>query len=421
MVAVLDGMADVPVMEDPRKRTPLEMARTPFLDRIAREGLVGYIHSVGMWQVGGSDTSHVALLGYDPWSTYTGRGPIEVAGTGVDLQPGDVSIRCNYCSVTGDDLVLTDRTASYVREGTVELARAINEQVRLSDPAVSFEFRNSADYRCVVFFRGPGISANISDMDPSYDIITLDARELASIKAKPRIVDARPRDGTPAARHMAELLTEWVRKAHAVMDVHPVNAERRQKHLPPANCVMPRGAGATPLYEPFLDKWGLHGACVAGTGLIKGIGKLLGMCVPNVPGTTGYIDSDLNAKARAALACLNDGCEFVLIHVESVDEVSHDKNVDLKVKMLEKSDEMLGILMEDLPENAIVCVLSDHTTSCVKGDHTADPSPVGVWSRKPWYAADNVDAFSERLACKGSLHHMEGKELMPFLLSKMRA
>ncbi|MBN2150969.1 MAG: hypothetical protein JW839_05975, partial [Candidatus Lokiarchaeota archaeon] len=320
------------------------------------------------------------------------------------------------------DLALVDRTASYVREGVVDLARAINEQVKLSDPSVKFEFRNSQDYRCVVYFRGPGISANISDMDPSYDIIVDPPEARAAIKARPRVVDAMPRDGTPEARHMAELLTEWVHKVFGVLDRHPVNEARRAAGKPPANCVMPRGAGPTPVYESFLDKWGMKGACVAGTGLIKGIGKLAGMAVPHVPGTTGYVDSDLMAKGRAAIQCLIDGAEFVLVHVEGTDEVSHDKDVPAKVKMIEKADAMMGYITVNIPRNGIVAVLSDHTTSSVKGDHTADPPPLAVWMPRPTYEPDSaVRSYSEREACKGSLHHLEGKDLLPLLLRLVRS
>jgi 2,3-bisphosphoglycerate-independent phosphoglycerate mutase len=413
VIAVLDGVADVPVSAtDPR--TPLDLSRIPNLNRMAKEGLNGYIHCIGLWKVGGSDTSHVALLGYDAFGSYTGRGPIEVAGTGVDLQPGDVSIRCNYCSVDGKGLILVDRTASYVREGVVDLAKAINS-IKLSDPKVTFEFRNSADYRCVVYFRGPGLSANISDMDPSYDFIADSSEARAAIKNKPRIVDCKPRDASPGAKHMAELLTEWVGKVYDVLDTHPVNVARRKAGKPPANCVMPRGAGPTPSYEPFEKKYGMKGACVAGTGLIKGIGKLTGMHVPHVPGATGYVDSDLMAKGRTAIQCLKDGYEFVLLHVEGTDEVAHDKNVQAKVMMIEKADEMMGYIINNMPSNGIVAVLSDHTTSCVKGDHTADPSPIAIWMPTPSYTPDNLAAFSEREAYKGSLKHFEGKDLMPLI------
>ena len=418
IVVVIDGVADVPISTtDPR--TPLELSTKLNLDRMAREGLNGYIHCIGFWKVGGSDTSHFALLGYDPFGNYTGRGPIEVAGTGVDLQPGDVSIRCNYCTVD-DDLGLIERTAGYIRDGVVELAQAVNDEVKLSDPDVMFEFRNSMDYRCVVYFRGLGISANISDMDPSYNIIVDSDAMREEIKQHPRIVNCKPRDNTPGARHMAQLLTEWVNEVHRVLDNHPVNVTRREQNLPPANCIMPRGAGETPVYEPFFDKWGLKGACVAGTGLIKGIGKLTGMFIPNVPGATGYIDSDLMAKGRAAIQCIEDGYEFVLVHIEGTDEVSHDKNVPEKVKMIEKADEMVGYIMDNVAtvtENAVIAVLSDHTTSCVKGDHTADPSPVAIWMPKPSYIPDTVPAFSEREVCKGSLRHIEGKDLLPLLIS----
>lgn len=428
VIVVIDGVADVPISTSDQ-RTPLELSSKPNLDRMAREGLDGYIHCIGYWKVGGSDTSHFALLGYDPFGNYTGRGPIEVAGTGVDLQPGDVSIRCNYCTVDNDNLGLIDRTAGYVRsfEGVSDtkavndLAKAVNDEVQLSDPNVMFEFRNSMDYRCVVYFRGPGISANISDMDPSYNIIVDSDATREEIKKHPRIVDCAPRDDTPEAKHMANLLTEWVHKVHGVLDNHPVNVARREQDLPPANCIMPRGAGETPVYEPFFDKWGLKGACVAGTGLIKGIGKLTGMHVPTVPGATGYIDSDLMAKGRAAIQCIEEGYEFVLVHIEGTDEVSHDKNVPEKVKMIEKADEMMGYIMDNVTsvaDNAIIAVLSDHTTSCVKGDHTADPSPIAIWMPTPSYEPDNnVLAFSEREVCKGTIKHIEGKDLLPLMIS----
>lgn len=220
---------------------------------------------------------------------------------------------------------------------------------------------------------------------------------------------------------MADLLTEWVQKVYTVLDAHPVNFARRKEGKPPANCVMPRGAGPTPSYEPFSKKWGLKGACVAGTGLIKGIGKLMGMHVPLVPGATGYIDTDLMAKGRTALQCLKEGYEFVLVHIEGTDEVSHDKNVAEKVKMIGRVDEMMGYLMVNVPRNAVLVALSDHTTSCVKGDHTADPSPIVIWMPEPAsaYKPDRIAAFSEHEAYKGSLKHIEGKDLMPLLMKLM--
>ncbi|MFX0101543.1 MAG: 2,3-bisphosphoglycerate-independent phosphoglycerate mutase [Candidatus Hodarchaeota archaeon] len=419
IVLVIDGMADLPHPEKGGGKTPMEIANTPNMDRLAKEGHVGYIHSIGPWQIGGSDTSHVGLLGYDPFKGYTGRGPIEVAGTGVDLKPGDVSIRCNYCTVNGDMNVL-NRTASYVREGVEQLAKALNDGITLSDERVSVEFRNSADYRCVVYFRGPGISANISDMDPSYDIIVDSPSLKEHLKKNPKIVDCKPKDTTPEAQHMADLLNEWVKKGNEILDNHPVNLERKEKGLPPANCIMPRGAGETPTYQEFQDKWHLKGACVAGTGLIKGIGKLTGMYIPDVPGATGYIDTDLMSKANVTLQCLKDGYEFILIHIEGTDEVSHDGLFDIKTKAIEDCDEMVGYLMKEIPRDTVLCILSDHSTPCVAGDHTADPSPIVFWSPdETLMVPDRLSSFVERNACKGSLKHLDGKDLIPLLLNYM--
>jgi 2,3-bisphosphoglycerate-independent phosphoglycerate mutase len=419
VMVILDGAADLPLPEL-GSQTPLEVAQIPTLDRLAREGICGSFSALGPGMLIGSDTAILAILGYDPLRVYTGRGPLEVAGTGLDLQPGDVSIRCNYVTIT-DEFKILSRTAGYPREGIEVLEEALNG-IKLSDPKVEFRFRNSQDYRCVVQFRGYNISADISDMDPSYNAIpdALDNLDLLE-KGESKIISAKPIKQTPEAKNMAKILNEFVSKAHAVLKDLPYNKQRITKGLPPVNGVMPRGAGETPSFQAFRSKWGMNGGCVSGTGLIRGVARLTGMAVPDVPGATGYIDTDYLAKAKATLQLLRENMDFVLVHIEGIDEVSHDKDAKAKVKAIEDSSEILiRHLVENMPDDVIVCILSDHTTSTLSGDHTTDPTGIVFWSKTPTFRRDCVERFTENELSRGALLRIEGKEMMSLLMGFMR-
>jgi 2,3-bisphosphoglycerate-independent phosphoglycerate mutase len=415
ILVVLDGVTDVSLPELGH-RTPLEVAKIPTLHRLAEEGVCGSFTALGPGTLVGSDTAMLAIIGYDPHETYTGRGPLEVAGVGLDLQPGDVSLRCNYVTIT-DDFKLLNRTAGYPREGIEALERALNE-IRLSDPKVEFRFSNSQDYRCVVRFRGYSISADISDMDPNYNAIVdaLDNLDLLE-EGESKIITAKPLVPTPEAKNMATILNEFVIKAHQILKDLPFNQNRLSQGLPPVNGVMPRGAGETPNLPSFRARWGMKGGCVAGTGLIKGVGRLTGMTVPNVPGATGYVDTDYLSKAKVAIELLQEHHDFVLIHVEGIDEVSHDKDIEAKIRAIEDSSEILiRHLVENVSDDVVLCVLSDHTSSSYLGDHTTDPAGVVVWSRGPGFRRDPVNRFVESEFSNGSLARVEGRDVMPLLM-----
>jgi len=415
ILIVLDGVTDVS-LPDLGNRTPLEVAEIPTLHRLAKEGVCGPFNALGHGTLVGSDTAMLAIVGYDPHEVYTGRGPLEVAGVGLDLQPGDVSLRCNYVTIT-EDFRLLNRTAGYPREGIEALEMALN-QIKLSDPKVEFQFSNSQDYRCVVRFRGYSISAEISDMDPSYNAIVDALDNLDLLEAgESKIITAKPLKPTLEAKNMATILNEFVTKAHQVLKDLPFNQDRTARGLPAVNGVMPRGAGETPSLASFRSKWGMKGGCVAGTGLIKGIGRLTGMAVPDVPGATGYVDTDYASKARVAIELLEQGHDFVLIHVEGIDEVSHDKDIKAKIKAIEDSSEMLiRHLVENVSDDVILCVLSDHTSSSFLGDHTTDPTGIVVWSKGPGFRRDQVERFVESEFSKGSLAGLEGRDVVPLLM-----
>jgi 2,3-bisphosphoglycerate-independent phosphoglycerate mutase len=383
---------------------------------LAGEGVCGSFTALGAGTLVGSDTAILSILGYNPYEVYTGRGPLEVAGVGLDLLPGDVCLRCNYVTIT-DDFRLLNRTAGYPREGTEALGTALN-RVKLSDSKVEFQFRNSQDYRCVIRFRGYSISADISDMDPSYNAIA-DALDNLDVlqDGESKIITAKPLKPTAEARNMANILNEFVTKAHQILKALPFNQDRLAKNLPPANGIMPRGAGETPSLASFRSKWEMKGGCVAGTGLIKGIGRLTGMTVPDVPGATGYVDTDYSNKAKAAIQLLEENHDFVLIHVEGIDEVSHDKDVEAKIKAIEDSSEiMVRDLAENIPDDVLLCILSDHTSSSFIGDHTTDPAGIVIWSKGLGFRRDHVEKFAESEFPKGSLMDLEGRDVMPVLL-----
>ena len=398
---VIDGIADRPLKQLDGK-TILEVANIPNLHRVAKNGILGIFDPLNApGRRSGSDTAHISILGYDPYEIYTGRGPIEVAGTGIKLQKGDVSLRCNYCTVD-ENLILLNRTADYIREGTNELEKALNEQINLSEPNVQFTFRNAADYRCVLHFRGLGLSSKITDTDPW--------------KEGAKILESRAIDGTPESIKTSKLVNEFVHKSYEILNLHPVNEKRRQSGKSPGNLIMPRGAGDTPEFEQFYDKWKLRGACIAGVSLIKGLAALMGMDIIEVPGATGYIDSNFMAKGKKAIEILPK-YDFILVHLEGTDEVSHDHMVKEKQETLERIDPMIGWVYDHLPEDCFLVVLSDHTTSTELGEHTADPPPIMITG--PSVFKDEEGMFTERAARKGMLHRIRGNDILPILLDYM--
>ena len=420
ILVVLDGSADRQLKEL-NNQTPLEYAKTPTLDKMTAEGITGMFDALGRGLIAGSDTAHLAILGEDPYEVYTGRGPIETAGAGVDIVEGDISFRCNYCTID-DKFNILNRTAGYPQDGLDQLEKEINEKVKLSHSLVKFLFKNSQSYRCVLHFRGIGINSNVSDMDPSYDVqIGPEDNIENEQQAKSKIIWAKPLNPKDIfARNMAELMNEFTVKSHEVLEKSEVNQVRKEKGLPLINGIMIRGGGGTPNLSNFKEKWGIDGACVSGIGLIKGLCRLMYMYAPDIPGATGFIDTDYEGKADYALKLLSEGYDFILVHVEGIDEVAHDGLVKEKIKAIEDTSERLvKKLYENCPNHTIICVLSDHTTPVEKGDHSGEPCPILIWSNDGCVRADDVGKFSEMQFHKGGLGRFLGKQIIPTLVDYM--
>jgi 2,3-bisphosphoglycerate-independent phosphoglycerate mutase len=391
LMVVCDGVSDRPVREHGGK-TPLQTARKPAMDAIARNGVSGTMDVIAPGVVPGSDTAHLALFGYDPYKVYTGRGPIEAAGAGISLEKGDVAFRCNFAQVD-DSLKVVDRRAGRIRSGTAELAQALNG-MRLGD--VEVIFKEGSEHRAVLVLRGPGLDHRVSEVDPHAEAKVLKAKALS-----------READKT------AKALNEFVRKSNEILSSHRVNRDRVANELPPANIVLPRGAGSLGELAPMSERYGLRCAGVAGVTLVKGLCRLVGMEMPEVKGATGGLDTDYGAKAEAALRLL-DSNDMVFVNVKAPDIAGHDGDYRLKVQVIENIDMMLERVLTDLHEEVLVILTADHSTPVSVRDHSADPVPVSISGADA--RVDGVRSYDEISAATGALGRMRGMELMPVAL-----
>ncbi|BBL67371.1 2,3-bisphosphoglycerate-independent phosphoglycerate mutase [Methanoculleus chikugoensis] len=391
---VLDGISDRPC-EALDGLTPLAAARTPVLDQIAAEGICGIMDSVAPGIRPGSDTSHLALLGYPPQEYYTGRGPLEAEGTGIHMTAGMIGFRCNFATVDADGLV-TDRRAGRI-SGTEPLAEAIRDGVDLSALGVEIRFEAGAGHRAALALVGEGLGDKVSSNDPK--------------KEGARPLTIRPCTDDPADAKTARACNEFIRQSGEILYNHPVNVRRMEEGLPPANLLLIRGAGKMGAFPQFSERYGLSGSVISAATLISGIGKVVGLEHIPVPGTTGSVDSDLDAKVRAAIEELGRK-DFVLMNIKGADEAGHDGKGIQKRDFIEVIDEALAPLL-DLKETLIV-VCADHSTPCSVKDHSADPVPVVI--RGPGVRVDRTNQFDEVSCAEGGLHRIRGRDLMPITL-----
>ena len=397
IIMIIDGMADRPIKELGYK-TPLEAAVTPNMDKMAENGICGIMDPIRPGIRAGSDTSHISILGYDPYEVYTGRGPFEAAGVGVDVLPGDIAFRCNF-STADESGIITDRRAGRIREGTEEIAQSIDGMEL--DEDVEVIFKESTGHRAVLVLRGNGLSDQISDADPKHD------------GKPPKKVFAL--DETEEAVKTADILNKFVQKSYDLLKDHPVNLKRIESGENPANIIIPRGAGAVPKVKSFGEKYGLNPVCIAETGLIKGIAIIAGMKLIDIEGATGGIDTNLENIKNGIIKTASKDYNFMLINVDGADEAGHDGQMEEKVKFIEKVDSVIGELMKI--EDVYFILTADHSTPISTMDHTGDPVPIVITG--PEVRVDDVKKFNERSAAKGGLCRIRGNNVMDILMDLM--
>jgi len=388
---VCDGMGD----RLTKGKTPLEKAKTPNMDFIAKKGICGIMDTVAQGVRPGSDTAHLSLFGYNPYEVYTGRGPFEAFGVGLNLKKGDVALRCNFATIKNSKII--DRRAGRAEFGLNEIAKEF-DSMKIDDVRVIF--KKGSGHRAVLVFRGKNLSSKISDVDPEEELKNYNL--------------SHPLDKTKEAKRTAEILNKFTKLSEKILKKHPVNEERIKKGMLPANVIISRGAGIMPDIKSFKDKDGLSAACVSATTLIKGVCRALGMDIIEVEGATGHFDSNISGKAISAIKALKK-YDFVFLHIKGTDEVSHDGNFNKKVKMIERIDkEVIKVILDNVNLKEITLALtSDHSTPINIRHHSADPVPLAILGD---VRTDDIKKFSERSCAKGGLNRICGRNLMGILL-----
>ena len=375
-----DGMADEPIAELGGK-TPLEYAKTPNMDRIAREGACGLLRTIPDNYEAGSDIANMSILGYVPEKYYTGRGPLEALSMGVDLAPGDVAYRCNL--VTVEDNTMVDFSAGHISsEDGAELFLSLQQEIPAVMVKAGVSYRN-----LLVVHNGKGAATT-----PPHDIVGQ------------VISPYLPKGGD------AELLQHCMEKSRHVFDRHPVNADRKMACKRMATRIWPWSGGHKPAFPLFFKKYGKKGGIISAVDLLKGIGRCAGMEVIRVPGATGYLDTDYDAKARYALAAM-EHLDFLYLHIEAPDEAGHMGSIEEKVKAIERVDDVVGMILENF--EGVVAVLPDHPTPIRAKTHTRDPVPFAVLGKD----TDGAMEFSEMAARSGGLGTKSAVDFLSYLFS----
>ncbi len=393
LIVVMDGLGDRGCKELGWK-TPLQYTDTPNLDWFTKNGSAGIVDTVRPGIRPGSDTSHLSILGYDPFEVYTGRGPFEAAGIGLIGKKGDVAFRCNFSTVNSD-MVVTDRRAGRIKEpDTSELVKTLSG---MKIDGIEIIVKEGTEHRAALLLRGPGLSPDVTDVDPH------DLAKIHECKGK-----------TPEAQFTADVVNKFVKLSYEKMKDSPVNVKRREEGLPEANILLPRGAGSFPNIVPFPEKNQMKSACVAGVGMIKGICGVCGLDVIDLPCVcTGGFDSNFVSKAKVALKTL-ETYDFVLMNVKAPDVCGHDYSPEKKCNVVKRLDEMAGYFRENFPDDLVIAFTADHSTPCSTGDHTADPVPLTVYTKG--MVIDDAEHFSETGCAAGYLGRLRGHEILGILM-----
>lgn len=392
IMAIADGSGDRPHSLLDHK-TPLEYANTPNLDRLASEGITGMIDLIGSGIPVGTDMGHMILFGFQP-EHYPGRGPIEALGIGMEIQPGDVVLRCNFATVNDEGIVL-DRRAGRIRENTTGLAEAINGMEIIE--GIRAYFKPATEHRAVLVLRGEGLSDQISDSDPK-----------APNDGKPYL-PVLALDDTAEAKRTAAAVNLFLKQAHSILASHPINRERIAQGHPPANFILTRGAGRMAQLESIAAKLNLRGSCIAAESTVLGAAKLAGYKAITHEKLTGSLDTDVELKAKLALEQINDH-DIVYVHLKAPDLMGHDNEPFKKAYSLELFDRMVGLIADRLPDDVYLALAADHSTPCEVKEHTGEPVPVVIYG--PSIRKDRVTSYNEIDCAYGALGRMSGHEFV---------
>ncbi|MCX9010420.1 MAG: cofactor-independent phosphoglycerate mutase [Candidatus Methanoperedens sp.] len=387
VVLVGDGMADYPIPEL-GGLTPLQAANTPNMDFIAKHGRCGVAKTVPDSMTPGSDVANLSIMGYDPVQYYAGRGPLEAGSMGVTLGKDDIAFRCNL--ITEKDGLLIDYSAGHISS---EEARILIEEV---DKALGTgcKFHPGVSYRhLLVMKQGEGAACT-----PPHDVV-----------GQP-VEDVLPRGKD------SDILIDLIRASKPILESHEVNIKRRKNGKNTANLIWPWGQGKAPSMPLFKDLYSVTGSIISAVDLLKGIGKYAGLNVIEVPGATGYLDTNFSGKAAYAVESLHER-DFVFVHVEAPDEAGHMGDIEAKIRAIEDFDEkVVGGVLDELGAfgEYRIMVLPDHPTPIPVRTHTREPVPFAIYSSVE--RADYVDRFDEFATKEGIFGQVDGHRVMGLLM-----
>lgn len=400
LVMLCDGMADEPY-EKLNNKTPMELAKKPTMDYLASKGEVGMVKTVAEGLKPGSDVANLSVLGYEPAVYYTGRSPLEAASIGIDLKESDVTLRTNLVTLSDEenyeDKTMVDYCADDISSEEAKILIEFVEE-KLGDEI--FRFYPGVSYRhCLVWANGD--KDNVS-FTPPHDIT-----------------------GQPIKSHIptgsaVQPLYDLMKKSYELLKDHPVNKARIERGKKPANSIWLWGEGTKPILDSFKKKFGKNGSMISAVDLLKGIAICAEMNSVDVEGATGYLDTNFEGKAQAAIDEFKKGQDFVYIHVEAPDECGHRGEYENKVKAIELIDEKILTpvtnFLKDFDDFAVL-VCPDHPTPLNIKTHSSNPVPYVIYDSKN-EKESGVNSFTENNARETGNYIEKGFTMMNYFLSK---
>jgi len=402
LMLILDGLGDRPSLAL-EGATPLEAAITPHMDELVERGRCGLIDPLSPGVPVSTHTGAGALFGINPRDTFhLPRGPVEAAGTGLALMPGDIALRCNFATFKpdGNGFTVIDRRAGRINEGVRELVEALHE-IELAD-GFSVSMRQATGHRVAMRLSGPGPLPVVSDTDPGTGISSGHVLSCQSMEME-----------NPLAEQTANAVNAFIHHAYERLYDHPVNQQRVARGQPPANGIITRGAGCIRKLHNYLEYLGMRVAVITGDRTIIGLGLLFNFTINSHPGFTSMGDTNLQAKVAAALAALQEH-DLVYLHIKAPDIYGHDRDPTGKKVFLEKVD---GALLPLLQEDIVIGLSADHSTDSNTGRHCGDPVPTFLYA--PDGRRDRCREFGEMQCITGGLGRIPAHAFLMTMLDEM--
>jgi len=390
ILAIADGMGDYPLKELGGK-TPLQIAKTPNMNKLAKEGRCGRFITIPKGMTPGSAVANMSILGYDPKVSFQGRGVLEAASMGVNLNPEDVALRCNLICVK--DNKIKNHSAGHIStQEAAQLIRLVND--KLGSELV--KFYPGVSYRHLLVLKDDKFSPNV-ECTPPHDVLGIDFKKVL-VKPKEK-----------GAQKTASLLNKLIISSQGILKNHPINVERKKQGKDMANMIWPWSPGKKPIMQTFQERFNIKGAVISAVDLIRGLGVYSGFDIIKVEGATGLYNTNYEGKANACVNALKD-YDFVYVHVEAPDEASHEGDLKLKIKTIEDFDKrLLGKILNGINkfnEDVSIALLPDHLTPIKVRTHVDDPVPFLIYT--PGKTPDSIKEFNEFSCRRGGLGLFKG-------------